>query len=189
MVNAKWNSHSAFSVQHFAAPILAFAFVALHLPYLPQSLEDTDSINFALGLHAFDVTRHQPHPPGYPLFIAIGKGMRLLAGPDARALALIGLLAGACGVLAIAALFRRLGGGPLAVALAVTAPLYWFTTNRPLSDMAGLAAAIAVQVLILRATTRRAFVVAALCAGLAVGLRSQVFWLTAPLLMWRLAAG
>jgi hypothetical protein len=164
-------------------------FLAFHLPYLPQSLEDVDSINFALGLHAFDVTRHQPHPPGYPLFIAIAKGMRLLVASDARALALVGVMAGACGVVAMAALFRRLGGGLLALALAVTAPLYWFTTNRPLSDMTGLAAAIGVQVLILGATTTRGFVVAALCAGLVVGLRSQAFWLTAPLLTWRLVAG
>jgi hypothetical protein len=169
--------------------LLALLFLALHLPYLPRSLEDVDSINFALGLHAFDVARHQPHPPGYPLFIAAGRAVRLLVEPDARALALVSVVAGTLGVMAIAALFRRLGAGILGAALAVAAPLYWLTANRPLSDMAGLAAAVAVQGIILSAASPRGLVVAALCGGLAVGLRSQVFWLTAPLLAWAALRG
>src|SRR5262249_53726253 len=40
---------------------------------LPRTLEDLDSINFALGVRQFDVARHQPHPPGYPVFIAMSK--------------------------------------------------------------------------------------------------------------------
>ncbi len=168
----------------FAVAALAVAFFVLHLPYLPQSLEDVDSINFALGLHAFDVTRHQPHPPGYPLFIAVARGVRLLVGPDARALALVSLVCAALGVMAIAVLYRRLHEGLAGVALAVTAPLYWFTANRPLSDMSGLAPSIAIQAMILAASTPRRLAWAAFCAGVAVGFRSQVFWLTAPLLAW-----
>ena len=177
------NQHSAFSNRHLAVVAVALAFLALHLPYLPQSLEDADSINFALGVHAFDVARHQPHPPGYPLFIAIVRGVRTVVSTDVRALSLVGAVAGAVGVLLIAALFRRLGGGLTGTLLAMATPLYWFTANRPLSDMTGLAAVVAVQLLILRASTARAFAIAALCAGLAVGLRSQIFWLTAPLLI------
>ncbi len=175
--------HSSFVIFHSPVAAIAVLFLALHLPYLPKSLEDLDSINFALGIHTFDVARHQPHPPGYPLFIVIVKGMRLLVAPDARALALVGVIAGSLGVFAIAALVGRLNGGWLAVALAVATPLYWFTANRPLSDMTGLAAAIAVQAMILSASTSRAFILAAACAGVAVGLRSQVLWLTAPLLI------
>jgi hypothetical protein len=163
--------------------VLTVVFLALHLPYLPQSLEDADSINFAIGLHAFDVARHQPHPPGYPLFIAIARVVRLLAGSDVRALSLLSVVAGACGIAAIAAFARRVRAGWIGVALAVTAPLYWFTANRPLSDTTGLAAAVAVQALILSATTSRTLAVAAFCAALAIGLRSQVAWLTVPLLI------
>src|ERR1044072_4732678 len=55
-----------------ATAVLAVAFVAAHSPFLPQSLEDIDSINFALGLRHFDLALHQPHPPGYPLYIGLG---------------------------------------------------------------------------------------------------------------------
>ena len=33
---------------------LALAFLLLHLPYLPSSLEDLDSVNFALGIRDYD---------------------------------------------------------------------------------------------------------------------------------------
>src|SRR5918995_6312034 len=53
--------------------VIAAAYTAAHLPFLAPSLEDIDSINFALGLREFDVARHQPHPPGYPLYVALGR--------------------------------------------------------------------------------------------------------------------
>jgi hypothetical protein len=119
--------------------------------------------------------------------------VHLVVRPEARALALISVVAGSLSVFALVALFERIDGTSatlkgsrhtaLAAALLVgTAPLYWFTAARPLSDMAGLAAALAVQALILQATTRRDWIVAAFLAGFAAGLRSQVLWLTVPLL-------
>jgi hypothetical protein len=172
---------------------LALAFLLLHLPYLPASLEDLDSVNFALGMRDYDVARHQPHPPGYPVFIALAKAANLFAPSEARALALVSVVTGALGVLAIGVLFRRLGGARApgvwwiaATVVAMTAPLYWFTAARPLSDVAGLAAALAVQALTLGARSSRALAAAAFGAGIAAGVRSQVVWLTVPLLTVKL---
>jgi hypothetical protein len=171
---------------------LAFVFLALHLPYLPTSLEDHDSINFALGLRRFDVPRHQPHPPGYPLFILAAHAARRAVGSEAKALAAVSLMGGALGVMAIGALFRRIGGTAgsgwmaFATATAASAPLYWFTAVRPLSDAAGLAASAGVQALTLAATTTSGWAAAGFLAGLATGVRTQVAWLTVPLLIYRL---
>ena len=68
----------------------------------------------------------------------------------------------------------------------MTAPLYWLTAARPLSDVAGLAAAVAVQAMTLGARSAGALAAAAFCAGLAAGMRSQVVWLTVPLLIVKL---
>jgi hypothetical protein len=176
------------------ALLLAAVFLAFHLPYLPASLEDLDSINFALGVRQFDVAQHQPHPPGYPLFILAAKVAHALIPSEAKALAAISVVAGALGIFAIAILFARLrlddeprsdGWLVAATALAVACPLYWFTAARPLSDMTGLAATLAVQVMIVGARTDRDLIAAAFCAALAAGIRSQVVWLTVPLLVVR----
>ena len=57
----------------FAPAAIAVVWFFAHLPFLAPSLEDIDSINFALGVRHFDVAAHQPHPPGYPVFIGISK--------------------------------------------------------------------------------------------------------------------
>src|SRR5687768_1577184 len=58
--------------------VIAAAYLAAHLPSLAPSLEDIDSINFALGLRDFDPARHQPHPPGSPVYIALGRALLAL---------------------------------------------------------------------------------------------------------------
>ena len=180
---------SASSAGSAVIVLLAVVFLALHLPYFPTSLEDLDSINFALGVRQFDVAHHQPHPPGYPVYIALAKVVRAAVPDETRALALLSVVAGALGVVAMAALFGRLTSAGrstwVPVALGLTAPLYWFTAARPLSDMPGLAAALAVQALTLGAVTTRGLCAAAFAAGLATGIRSQVAWLTVPLLLAR----
>jgi hypothetical protein len=173
-----------------AASAVAVLFLAAHLPLLPLSLGDVDSINFALAIRDFDVAQHQPHPPGYPIYVAATKAVNLAVGSEARTLSLLSAIGGAAGVLAMLALYRGLvpanaGDDPRPLAAAVigaTAPLYWFSASRPLSDVPGLAAAVALQAMIVAATSGRALVVAALAAGLAAGIRSQIVWLTVPLL-------
>jgi hypothetical protein len=32
-------------------------------------LDEFDSVNFPMGVRAFNLWDHQPHPPGYPFFI------------------------------------------------------------------------------------------------------------------------
>ena len=183
---------SASSASPALIVVLAIVFLALHLPYLPKSLEDLDSINFALGVRRFDVAHHQPHPPGYPVFILLAKAAHAAVPAEATALALVSLIAAGLGVLWLGSLFRRLDEDDAparwsvaAVAVAMTTPLYWFTAVRPISDSSGLAAAIGVQAMTLGASTARGLYLAAFCGGLAAGLRSQVAWLTVPLLIVR----
>jgi hypothetical protein len=182
------------SIRRSVALTFAGVFLAAHLPFLPISLEDLDSINFALGIHRFDVARHQPHPPGYPLYIAAAKAVHLVVPSAATALSIISVVAGSLSVFALLALFEAIdpderGRRQSAVAtlLTMTAPLYWFTAGRPLSDMPGLAAALAVQAMTLTASSAYGLTAASFLAAFATGLRSQVAWLTVPLLVQTIA--
>jgi hypothetical protein len=168
-------------------------FLLAHLPFLPPTLEDIDSVNFALGVNDFDVARHQPHPPGYPVYIALSKLSAAVLGNGARALAVWSVLAGCALIVLLFFMLRSIDPtGRRAwwgMALAVASPLFWFTALRPLSDMTGLAVAAAAQTLLLGVLTgrdgRRAdlmLAAGAFVAAVAAGVRIQTVLLTAPLL-------
>jgi len=187
---------------HKAIATLAVVFLAAHLFFLPPSLEDIDSVNFALGVADFDVAKHQPHPPGYPVFIALSKVSTSLlpslhvSHPAARGLAVWSAICGALLTFFLYGLFRALvSESPglvsrwmpvCATVVTVMSPLYWFTALRPLSDMTGLAAAVVAQSLIVSLLSGlsgpSALASAAFLSGLAIGIRSQTALLTLPLL-------
>jgi hypothetical protein len=187
--------------------VAAAIFLVAHARALPRTLEDIDSINLALGVESFDVASHRPHPPGYPVFIAMSRISTAAVGAaapswdrDRRAavgLAIWGLLAGTLAVFVVAGLLRAVGFTPLQASLAATvcvaSPLFWFSAVRPLTDMPGLVAALLVQTWLVRglralkagpAGLPRELIWGAAAAGLIVGLRSQTMWLTGPLLIW-----
>jgi hypothetical protein len=215
------------------APVLAVAAMAVaigvavgHLTALPSSLEDIDSVNFALGVRDFDPAQHRPHPPGYPVYVALGKAATAATAAlwpegradrvEARALAALSLLGGVLLCWWTSRAFSafaaegdgRLGRPPLsrravlATLLAATTPLTWYMTSRPMSDVPGLAAAMAALVFLglgwwrqrpgpdgdrrlepaAMAASGQAIVLGALLAGFSVGFRSQTLWITAPLL-------
>jgi hypothetical protein len=211
-----------------AIAALALIFAIAHVPFLANSLEDIDSVNFALGVRDFNVAEHRPHPPGYPLYIAMGKVMTRAAGAvmagapvssiEARALSVLSLLAGLAAIVFLYGVFSALSRREPAAAspwssfnieaLAATAvtascPLFWYLAARPMSDLPGLAFALAAQACLLLAWWRQApgadgdrrlspamtaasgrmIVIGSLLAALSIGMRSQTVWFTVPLLV------
>ena len=212
-----------------ALTALALAFALSHLPFIVGTLEDIDSVNFALGVRDFDVAEHRPHPPGYPAYIALAKAGVAVAALftdgsrstiEARTLSVIALLGA---LVAIVMLYRVLAAVPTArgvtdlirppwrvldpralagTALAASCPLFWYLAVRPMSDVPGLAAALAAQACLALAWWRqqpdasgdrrlnadrmvssgRMVVLGALLTGLSIGFRSQNAMLTIPLL-------
>jgi hypothetical protein len=152
--------------------IVCLLFLAGHLPWLVTAPTDFDEGNFVMGVRRFDVAAHQPHPPGYPVFIALGKLARPVSalwgaetleygGPaaiESRALAIWAALSGAFALVPLFVLLRALEGrGDVALAatlVTAVAPQYWFTAARPLSDMPGLAAVLLVDALLIVAWRR-----------------------------------
>lgn len=184
-----------------ALAALAVVFLLAHLPSLPVTLDDLDGTNFALGVRDFNVTLHQPHPPGYPVYIGLAKiSTRAftalgIEGAESRGLAIWSVLFGGLLVPSLFALFRALDDSVRrawwATLLTIAAPLVWFSALRPLSDIPGLAVAVIAQGLLVRSITAppspHYLVAGALAAGVAIGVRSQNFTLTLPLLALALA--
>ncbi|HEX6164394.1 MAG TPA: hypothetical protein VFZ31_13570, partial [Vicinamibacterales bacterium] len=197
---------------------LALIFAIAHVPFLAGSLEDIDSVNFALGVRDFDVATHRPHPPGYPVYIALGKAATAITGAfsdapasmiEARALAILSMLAGVVAIVLLYRVFAAMGSSSgfdveafAATAIAVSCPLFWYLGARPMSDLPGLTAALASQACLMSAWRKqragpdgdrrlspaltgasgRMIVIGAFLAAFSIGLRSQTVWFTAPLL-------
>jgi hypothetical protein len=202
-----WLAHP-FELQ---APLLVcsvgMAFLLLHLPFIAPGAGSVDAMNFALAVQEFDVSEHRPHPPGYPVFVALGKMTRALTAGvpaeadsvrlEARALAAWSAMFGALAVFPLFTIFRCLDRNDRRAAAAtvvtVTCPLFWFMAVRPMSDVPGLGAALIVQALLFSAyraqerqrwpTAMRLLLAGGVASGVAVGLRSQTLWLTLPLLV------
>src|SRR5690242_16987938 len=54
-----------------------------------RTLWDWDEALFAQAVRSYDVTMHHPHPPGFPLYIALAKCVRLFVHSDFHALQVI----------------------------------------------------------------------------------------------------
>jgi len=176
--------------------LLALALFGLRAPFLPPTLDDIDGINFELGIHDYDPVAHQPHPPGYPVFIFLAKLVHPLFTSHARGLAFVSVVFGSLLVFPLYLLMRELTSRPhaaLACALTLMNPLVWFNSVRPMSDQTGLFAAVASQCLLLKGIAgmdrnasegRTLWYLAVVAAGLAIGVRLQVVVVVGPVLLY-----
>ena len=177
-----------------ALAALGLGTVALRLPLLAPRLAHWDAVNYALGLHVFDVAAHQPHPPGSPYFILLGRAALALVGDDNLALELISVLASAAAVMAVyvlAALLFDKRAALLAGLLLMTQPVFWGygTTASAWTVLALCSIGIAItSALVLRGHTRLV-IPCAIVLGLVSGFRADAAVFLAPLCLWCLWRG
>lgn len=167
----------------------AVAILLTRIPFLPPTLEDIDSVNFALALEDFNPALHQPHPPGYPLFVAAARLLKLVVSDSTQALSLTSALSQSLLLLPLWLLLRRLTTPATAVwscLLFYSCPLVWFNGVRPMSDSFGLLLTVTTQTFLLAGWSDPArFRWASVLTGLVPGARLQTVFLTWPLWLVR----
>src|SRR6476659_6864459 len=110
---------------------------------MPRTFWESDELLFAAAVTKFDPWSSHPHPPGYPLYIGLGKFVALFTGDPFIALTALSVIACVVGYLALARLFTRLLDDPeLAVCAAL---IFYFSAamlvhgTLPLSDSPAIA--------------------------------------------------
>ncbi len=97
--------------------------------YRARMLYNWDAVQFALALHEFDVAKHQPHPPGYLLYVALGRLLNIPLGDPNLAYVALAMVFSAATTVAVywlaRALYDRVTAAAAATLLAVS-PLFWF---------------------------------------------------------------
>lgn len=126
--------------------LVAVAAVLLsRLLLLPDGPWEQDEALFAAGVLDFDVTRHRPHPPGFPGWIGIGKLLLPILGDPVRALQVASAIASVVTFWALARLLNPLLPGGRATLLAAAfsmSPLVWIHAGRGFSTTPAIACAV-----------------------------------------------
>jgi hypothetical protein len=177
-----------------AVVVLAVFTVLLRLPFRITVLDHWDSVQYALGLHDFNVSAHTPQPPGSPLYILLARALLGVAGDEHLAFVLISLGASAGAVGVVYLLGRRLfspGAGWIAALALLTQPAFWVygAGGNSWTLLAFLAALAGLTCLDLLRGARHALVLSALTLGLASGFRLDVTVFLGPLWLWCLWRG
>jgi hypothetical protein len=171
------------------AVLLFFAAFALYFFTHSPALDEIDAVQFAMGVRSFDLWHHQPHPPGYPLFIFLGwLGTKLLHLRTESALYCVSAFGGglfiAAWFLIIRAQFSERLAWWIAISLLIT-PIVWMTATKAVTDMSAagfMSAELLAAVYFLKKKKSGLIVWAALMGAAAAGIRPQLFPVVAVIL-------
>ncbi len=133
--NLRAKPQTAFPLKHF---IILCAALSTRILFASSTLFSWDSVQFALALHHFDVSIHQPHPPGYFLYVTLGKLFRAFIMDDNSALVALSISFNALSALVLYVFLRKLVSCEIALFTTLYylfSPLVWFNAEVAMSYM------------------------------------------------------
>jgi hypothetical protein len=162
--------------------------VVSRLPFVSHILYHWDSINFALAIRRYDITHHQPQPPGYILYVLLARGINTLVANPQWTLVGMSILGGILAAVILYLLGRDLfdrTAGVVAALFLLFCPLFWFYSEIAMPYIIDGLATIALAWLFNRAEQlKRSFLPAAVLLGVVGGFRQQTMVFMAPLAVY-----
>lgn len=164
--------------QRLAVALASLLAAISRLFAIARSPWDWDEFLFMHGVRDYNVVAHQPHPPGYPVFIAAAKAVRVTGVSDFHALQAVVVLSAMLVLPLVFLLARELrfsfATSIAAAALTVFLPNVWFYGGTAFSDVPALATGLASVILLLRGCRSfPAYAGGAALLGLSAGIRPQ----------------
>ena len=151
-----------------------------------QYITGLDPGNYLLGMKDFSIAAERPHPPGYPVYVALCRGVAAVTGDDHLAIIVVQILFSVLAVLFLYLLVERKLGNRHALLAAIflaVNPLFWLYGAT--SENYAFDAMIAPLVVLLLLSTRRWWWLATgLLFGIAAGMRSTSLLLLAPVALY-----
>ena len=169
--------------------LLSILIVITRIPFVSKYLYEWDSVNYALGFENFNILNHQPHPPGYILYIGLGKVLNMLFNDPNNTMIFISILFSILTVILIYFLAKEMFSRKIAIIaslLLVFNPLFWYygeiATIYP--SEAFFATLIAFLSYGVFKGKEKYFYPSALALGLAMGFRQDLIAFMFPLWMF-----
>jgi hypothetical protein len=175
------------------ATALAGGTILSRLPFQATLLYTFDAVNYALALDHFDMRLHQPQPPGYPLYILLGRLFNLFLQDHRAALVWLSTVASGLAAVAVYLVGRDMAGrrvGIFAALLLASSPLFWSQSEIASPYALDVFASALVGWLCYRTATSpqnaRLAWISALAVGLAGAFRLQTMLVLFPLFLYAL---
>jgi Dolichyl-phosphate-mannose-protein mannosyltransferase len=165
--------------QHSGAITCAVLFalcVVTRLPFTSKLLFNMDSVQFVLGMRHFDVALHQPQPPGYFLYVLMGRAMSHLISDPNRALIAVSILFSGLTVVMLYVLATEFYGksaGLSAALIGISSPIIWFHGEVALSYIPEAFMSLLIAWLCIKAI-RTGDVMYAVAASVALGIAGGI---------------
>jgi len=188
--------HSSLFTLYWREALGAILVLITRILSAPKTPWELDELLFTQAVVKFDPSSYHPHPPGYPLYVLLGKAFHLVVDDPWRALVMLAIVAAPVGFVALARAFRNwTGDADLAVAGAL---LYYFSASMLVHGTLALSdgASLAFLALALHAISRppdeaheRNAIAVGLWSSAAIGCRPQLLLPMIPMLaivLWRL---
>ncbi len=172
------------------ASVLFAVSIIVRLPFLSQVLINWDAVQFALGTRDFNLELHQPHPPGYILFIAWGDLLNRVTHDPNLSFALTSVVAASGAVALLYLLAQRVFGDRQAIigaALFGASPLLWYYSRTALTYATEAFFGLLLVYLCWRVAEdheSRFIAPSAVALALAGGVRQSTLVLMLPLWLW-----
>src|SRR5688572_10046483 len=160
--------------------------VLSRLPYRARMLYNWDAVQFALALKEYDVAKHQPHPPGYILYVGLGRMVNCILDDATASYVVLAVVFSGATTFVVYFLGRAVYGratGLVAATLLAVSPLFWFYGSVGLTYATEALCASVVAYFAFRAARGSAVdaCLAAAYLGLAGGVRQSILLLLFPL--------
>lgn len=157
------------------------------IPFTSKFLYEWDSVQYALAFEKYDISHHQPHPPGYILFVALGKVINILFNDANTTIVFISIVFSILTTLLVYFLAKQMFSRNVAISsslLLIFNPIFWFygevaTIYASEAFLATLVAYLSYQVF--RGKEKKFLYLSTLALGLAGGFRQDIIVFMFPL--------
>jgi len=178
------------SLKHKEIILITILFLILYLSTLSISLDEEDSIHLTLGIRYFDINDYRPHPPGYPVYIFLGKISVFLINNELLGLTAMSAFFGALSLMVFYFLIFEMFNKKIALMstliMGVT-PLFWINSLKVLTDIPGFFFTLLSMYFIycfIKYKKINKLYIASILSGISVGVRLQTFFVLFPLLIY-----
>lgn len=109
--------------------IFSILILITRIPFMSKYLYEWDSVNYALGFEKYDILSHQPHSPGYILYIGLGKLVNFIFSDANTTMIVISIVFSILTVILVYYLAKDIFSMKIAIIASIFLifnPIFWF---------------------------------------------------------------